>query len=172
MVTFATLEQQKVETLARVEGWSASRLAYRPATGAWSATEVLDHLVRVERGILTAAQHGLRTPHPLGPRDRLGFWFVDRLFRSDRRVRVPASASAVLPDASADVDEVRHRWDATRQDLDRFLAPLSCADLTGGVFRHPVSGWMSVPQILRFFSVHLGHHGVQLARLGAASAGR
>ena len=49
---------------------------------------------------------------------------------------------------------IRRDWDATRRDLVRFLIPLAPGQLTAGVFRHPVAGWMRVPDVLRFFRVH------------------
>lgn len=173
MTTFAVLEQQRTDLLRTVGAWPAADVAFRPTPGAWSAAAVLDHLVRTERGILAAAARGLDAPHPLGVRDRMGTWFLDRLFRSDRRVRIPASAAAGIgPDPEADLVRVTGEWDAARGDLARFLAPLTPSQGRAGVFRHPVGGWMSVSGVLRFFWVHAHHHGFQLARLRAAAARR
>ena len=168
--TFADLERQRGALLADVGGWPAAAVAYRPTADAWTAAEVLDHLVRVERGILAAAAQGLASPQRRGVRDRLGCAFIDRLFRSDRRVRVPASVAAqVAPRPGPDLAAVRADWDAARGDLARFLAALRPGEGRGGVFRHPVAGWMGVPEVLRFFWVHAHHHGFQLARLRAAA---
>lgn len=171
-VALSTLEQQKGEVLAGVATWSPENLVYRPSPTAWSAVEVLDHLVRVEREILAAAQRGIVDLHRRGVRDRVRFALLDWLFRSDRRVRVPTSVPQVLPAPNADLGTVRRDWDTARRDLRGFLAPLTPDQLGAGVFRHPVAGWMSVPEILRFFWVHTHHHGFQLARLRAASGGQ
>ena len=170
-MTFASLEQQKAAALARVDAWSPARLAYRPGPPAWSAVEVLDHVEKVERQILVAVQHGLSQPHRIGVRDRLGFLFLDRLFQSDRRVKVPTSAATVLPDVYVDLVAVRQRWNTTRQDLAHLLTRFPPDSRSLGVFRHPVSGWLSMPQVLRFFSVHLHHHTFQLTHLTNASDG-
>lgn len=133
---------------------------------------MLDHLVRSERGILVAAEQGLAAPHRRGPRDWAGNALVDWVFRSDRRVRVPASVAArVAPAPGADLAAVRADWDAGRRDLARFLAALRPGQGRGGVFRHPVAGWMGVPEVLRFFWVHAHHHTFQLARLRVAGQG-
>ena len=169
MTTFAVLEAQRIEMLADVARWPARLVAFRPRPDAWTAPEVLDHLVRTERGILTAAAAGLRTPHRRRIRDRIGVYLLDWLFRSDRRVRVPESVAAVVsPHAGADLRAVRRDWDDVRRDLSEFLAPLAAPDFSEAVFRHPVAGWMRVPDVLRFFWVHSHHHGFQLARLRAA----
>jgi hypothetical protein len=174
--TFDALERQRAALLSDVGGWPTAAVIYRPASGGWTAAEVLDHLVRVERGILAAAERGLAAPHPRGVRDRVGGAFLDWVFRSDRRVRVPAAVAAqVAPAPGAELATVRADWDAARRDLARFLSGMPAlrpGQRHGGVFRHPVAGWMGVPEVLRFFWVHAHHHGFQLARLRAeAGAG-
>jgi hypothetical protein len=76
-VALSTLEQQKAEILASLAAWPASQLTYRPTPTAWSAVEVLDHVVRVEREILAAALRGVVAPRRLGVRDRVGFVLLD-----------------------------------------------------------------------------------------------
>lgn len=171
MSTVVELEKQKADMLAAIEGWSAERLAYRPAPGEWSTTEMLDHIAKVESGVLAAARRGVQHPHRIGVQDRLGFVFIERIFRSDRRVKVPASAPQVLPETNPDLNTVLMRWRHTRADLTQFVGQLSPAQRRIGIFRHPVSGWMNMPKIITFFSAHILHHGFQLARLRAASEG-
>ena len=171
MMPLKQLEEQKAEILSLLDGWSPARLAYRPAPDAWSAVEVLDHLVRAEIGITAAARRGLQQPHAIGLRDRLGFFFLDRIFRSQRRVKVPSSASAVLPDPTVTLPSVIQRWDDTRHELAELLARVTPDQMQAGVFRHPVSGWMNLPNVLSFFSVHLTHHRFQLQRLSTESEG-
>ncbi len=171
VTTISELEQQKTQMLDTLRDWSPARLAYRPAANAWSAVEMLDHIVKVENAITDAARRGLQNPHRIGPRDRLGFLFLDRVFRSNRRVKVPASASLVLPDKDLDLQSVTHRWDASRKELAEFVSGVLPEQMQAGVFRHPVSGWMTVPQILQFFSVHIQHHRFQVDRLRVATEG-
>ncbi len=129
--------------------------------------------MRVERGILAQAERGLAAPHPRGLRDRLGCALLDRVCRSDRRVRMPASVAArVAPAPAADLAAVVAEWDAARRDLAGFVARVPALrpdQQRGGVFRHPVAGWMGVPEVLRFFWAHAYHHAFQLARLRAAA---
>ena len=171
MTTFDHLEKQKSQTLALLADWSPARLAYRPTADAWSAIQVIDHIVRAESAMVAAARRGLQKPHRIGVRDRLGYLFVYSLFRSARRVKVPGSVAQVLPDANVDFASVRLRWNDAREDLARLLSQVTPDQLRAGVFRHPVIGWMSVPRILGFFAVHIHHHAFQLARIRAASEG-
>ena len=168
--TFAELERQKAETLRSVEEWPADRLRFRPVPESWSIAEILDHVVKVEQGIFAEVRRGLLAPHRIGLRDRVGVLFIQRLFRSNRRVRVPFSARHILPEAEPDVAAVLARWDVSRKELAELLDHLPLAAMRYGVFRHPVAGWMRVPQVLDFFAVHLHHHGFQMQRLRGALA--
>lgn len=165
----AQLEAQKRKLLSQIEGWSPARLRYRPSPGAWSAAEVFDHLVKTEEEILAAAKQGLTAPHRIGIRDRLGTLFIQKVFQTDRKVKVPASAPQVLPDKSASLESVLGRWQSTRSDFAEFQDRLSSDQARSGLFRHPVCGWMGVSEIRAFFFVHMVHHGFQISRLSSSS---
>ena len=157
------LEAQKDAILAEVSGWPAELQTWRPAEG-WTALQVLDHLVRTEAGISAVARVRLAMPQRITVRDRVGFVFVERVFRSRRRVKVPDSvANVITPGEGLELGEIATRWKEARENL----ADLVCeADgCRGGLFRHPIGGWMSFEQVLRFFSVHILHHEYQLERI-------
>ena len=158
------LEQQKGMVLATVQGWPAELLAARPADGGWTGLEVLDHLVRTESGICGVVARGLATPQRISLRDRVGFLFVERVFLSRRRVKVPASVEEfILPGEGLELEEIAARWERARIALARVAC--EAEGCRGGVFRHPVSGWMNFEQVLRLFSAHLVHHEYQLERI-------
>ena len=167
--TLAELERQKAAVLTGVEGWSPTRLHFRPAGNTWSTSQVLDHLVRVEASIVAATHGGLRAPHRIGVRDRLGTVFLTRIFRSDRRVKVPPSAPQILPEDQPDLDAIRQHWAEVRRDLVGLIEQASPYSARAGVFRHPVAGWMSLSGVLDFLAVHVLHHGFQLERLRSTS---
>ena len=170
--SFARLERQKADILARVADWPADRLASRPVAKEWSAAEVIDHLMKVEHGILAAVRRGVHAPHPVRVADRLRSFLIYLLFRTPYKVRVPRSAPEVLPDQHVVLDAAVTRWNATRIDLLALLYEVDAGALRAGVFRHPVSGWMTLPQVLRFFSAHMHHHMFQLDRLAVRSLNR
>ncbi len=165
MIDAMQLESQKRLLLSRVDGWTATRLSYSPSPGAWSVLQVLDHLVRTEEEILALAKQGVSAPHRIGLRDRLGSLFITKLFQTDRRVKIPPSAFQVLPEQDPPLAHVLERWQVTRHDFYRFQTQLSREQAAGGLFRHPVCGWMGLPQIAQFFHVHMVHHGFQIGRL-------
>jgi hypothetical protein len=162
------LEEQKSAVLAEVGAWPAELREWRPADGGWSALEVLDHLVRTEAGICALVAGRLADPQRLTVRDRVGFVFVERVFRSRLRVKVPESVKEIIvPGEGLELEGIAVRWDAARVDLARVTR--EAEGCRGGVFRHPVSGWMSFEHVLRFLSVHMVHHEYQLERIRSAA---
>ena len=158
------LEEQKGAVLETVRSWPTELQVWRPADGGWNALEVLDHLVRTESGICGVVARGLGTPQRMSVRDGVGFLFVERVFLSRRRVKVPAAAEEfILPGEGLALEEIAARWDQARLDLRRVAR--EAEGCRGGVFRHPVSGWMNFEQVLRFFSAHIVHHEFQLVRI-------
>jgi uncharacterized damage-inducible protein DinB len=160
------LEEQKADLLSQIDRWPLEKLNHRPTSADWSVLEMLDHLVKTESAILSAARTGLANPHRIGIDDKLRTAFLQKVFASDRKVKVPASAGVVLPGSALQLEEIRQRWNDSREELKSFVSQADCKLLSEGIFRHPVGGWMGMRQILEFFSVHLIHHGYQLNRLG------
>ena len=161
------LEEQKRAILAEVGRWPLELQVARQVAGEWGALQVLDHLVRTEVGITTAAKEQLSKPQRIRVRDRAGFLFVERIFQSRCRVQMPRSVAQVItPGEELELGDIAARWDRARVQL----AALVCEakGCRGGVFRHPVGGWMNFEQVLRFFSVHMVHHGYQLERIREA----
>ncbi|MBV9443157.1 MAG: DinB family protein, partial [Acidobacteriaceae bacterium] len=65
---FEKLECQKQALLERLASWPPETIQYRPAKAAWSAIHVIDHLARVENGLIAS----LRANLPQGSRLTLG----------------------------------------------------------------------------------------------------
>jgi hypothetical protein len=165
---FDSLETNRTRVLAQLAEWPAVGLNFRPAPGAWSAPEVLDHIVRSEIGITAVMRRGLRSPHAIGEEDRSKLETLYEALRSDRYFQVPAGAEAAHPDPRTTLTEVTSRWQRSRTDLRSFLERLTAADLGCGLFCHPSAGWMTCGDVLEHFSAHLYHHEFQLARLRSA----
>lgn len=163
--TLATLADEKANFISLIESWPSEKLTYRPSSAEWCALEVLDHIVNTETAIMSAAQAGLGKPHRIGFTDRLRTAFLQKVFASDRKVKVPSRASQVLPGPDLELKVILGRWAQSRAQADSFVAITNAKLQNQGIFKHPVGGWMGIQQILDFFSVHLVHHRYQLERI-------
>lgn len=166
---YEDLQSQRNEMISALKGWDPERVTRRPAPESWSAVEVLDHLAKSEHGILNQVHKGLKDPHPFGiaarVASRVRVTALERALRSSHRFPVPPGAGKSRPDSAVTLPYVEERWEQTRVELRHTLESLRPVDLEGGVFCHPVAGWMTVPDVLRNFSAHLHHHTFQLARI-------
>ena len=165
---FESLEADRTRVLAQLAEWPAGCINFRPAPGAWSAPEVLDHIVRAETGIAAVMRRGLGNPHAFGEEDRSKVETLYQALRSDQFFQVPAGAATAHPDPLTTLQEVASRWQQSRTALRSFLESLTSADLDHGLFCHPFAGWMTCGEVLEHFSTHLYHHEFQLARLRSA----
>ena len=159
------LQSQKDELLLDLDSWPSESIGQAPSTAEWSAIEVLDHLVRTEVEILAIARKGLLKPRQIGVINALRTRVLQAILRSHRKVKVPAKATAVLPGSHLELPAIVQRWNDSRRELSDMLKLVAAEKLSQGIFRHPVAGWMGMPEILEFFSAHIVHHNYQLARL-------
>lgn len=177
---FEILEQQKRAVLSTAAGLSAAQLCFRPSPAEWCALDVLDHLVKVEEAALGAVQEQLPGGARISWKDRAGGVFITMLMLWPIRIKVPAGASMVipdiviadieipsapLPDTTALLSDIAATWSGVRERVAVLLGTLQPEQLRVGLFRHPVSGWMSIARGLTFLSAHLRHHEYQLNRL-------
>ncbi len=165
---FDSLERSKAAMLDSLHGWTPEQLAFRPAPGAWSAAEILDHIARTEQGILMVVRGNLEAPKPLGKKDRLSSFVVRCIMRSPLKVKVPAEATAIVPSETADPDEAIAAWEKVRTRWCKLVMAATPSQIEGGVFSHPRGGWMSLADTLLFLRLHHEHHLSQLARLQKA----
>ena len=168
---FERLERQKRVVLSDLSRWSESAIRYRPEPAAWAALDVVDHLVKVEKASLEGINNQLPNGVPVTLKNRIGGLLVISVMKSPMRIKVPASVSMVLPQSPTDQAEIARHWDEVRAEMGDLLRSLQPSQLRCGVFQHPVSGWMTMPQAMAFLSAHLRHHGYQLRRLKNATRG-
>lgn len=169
--SLARLEEQKAKVAGDLQGWCEAALQLRPEPGSWSALDVVDHLSRVESGVLGAMRSGIGSARRVTWKESAGAIAVRLVMYSPMRVAVPKGAEVALPDPVPDLAGNLERWDGVRRELTALCDSVSLEQNQCGVFRHPVSGWLTVPQTLGFLSSHLRHHEYQLRRLRQVTAG-
>jgi len=158
------LDDRRRGLLASLEPLGPEVLQARPAAGAWSMVEVIEHLVVAEQVIL----HGLPDPaslveRPRSLRQRCTYSLVVLILRFGIPVKVPSRR--MLPTGSVPLAELRDRWDATFRWLCAYAEGLPPDGGDPAVFTHPVSGPITLRQALRLDGLHLEGHARQLRRL-------
>ena len=158
----------RANVLATVRALDPVQLRHVPAPGSWSIAQVVEHLTLAEE--LTAK--GLRNPRPVERRgSRLAASLRLRILRlvfGKPFVRVGVPSRALLPEGSASLDALERRWLEAAADIEAFLRDLPAERQQERLFRHPVTGWLTLGQMLEFHLAHIGHHARQIARIRRA----
>ena len=163
---WARLVRGKAEVLELVGRRSAEVRERRPPMGGWSLVDVVEHLVLVEQGLNSALA---KAPNPARPRvvrwDQ-GFRFLVMRVVLKVGVRVKAPVVEVLPTRELPWHALLSRWEEHRRGLEEWLLSADPAILGDARFKHPIVGWLTVPQALTFAADHLEHHLAQIGRIG------
>ena len=151
LVTATQLKQATLERLAAMP-ISARDVVSPPIS--WSASEIVEHLIRVEECVAGAWKDRLLSvPNPkAGFKSALLSRIVGFSF-SNTGLRVP-TVSELEPTGGMVINELLIRWDAARKRL--------CSELPddehAAWILHPVFGPLSSSQMGRMISSHLEHH--------------
>ena len=164
---FRALENSKAAMLDQLRAVPAARLSEHPIPGKWSAAQLLDHIARVEGGILQVVKQKVAEAHreQVKMHDRVGSLIVRNVMRSPLRFRVPTEVAVVNPAENANATEALAEWERIRTDWQHFLEHVRASELKGGVFAHPKGGWFTLPETVLFLRLHHDHHRAQLSRL-------
>jgi uncharacterized damage-inducible protein DinB len=160
------IQRRRRELMAEADSLSAEQLTFRPAPNAWSALDVVEHLVKVEEAIAYHAK-------PRSPRGRLEtaqtkakLGILRLLFAVGCRVRVPIQA--ILPLGGVTLTDLARRWEAAQALLGERLEQFGDEELSHPMMRHPIIGRLTPPESLRFIYWHEGHHRRQIGRIRRA----
>ncbi len=168
--SFESLETAKQRLVAELETWGNARLRFQPNLKSWSTLDVVDHLVKVEDAFLQEVDEALPGSRKVNLRERFGALAVICVMRSPLRIQTPPSAAQVLPQGLTTWAETRENWGKVRERLRLLLDQIRPERHQLALFRHPVSGWMTIRRGLGFLDAHLRHHQYQLERLKRATS--
>jgi hypothetical protein len=161
---FRSIDRQRAALLAEVTALTADQRTWRSAPDAWSAVDVIEHLVLAEQVVLGDLETAATRPDaPRQLRHRVRAVIVWVVLRFGIRVSIPAEA--MRPVGTTSFETLQVMWDAQHRALRTFVEGLDAAGVQRHVFRHPISGPLSVVQALRLLSAHLTTHQRQLRRL-------
>jgi DinB family protein len=166
---FVKCEQLKGAMLAEVSAWSAERQNFRATPESWSAVCVLDHLVKVDRGVLDNIRHHLPAGRPVRFKNVSRGAMVFVALALPTRVGIPTGAGPIGPEENAQLPVVTAQWNEVRSEISELLNSLQPEQFRTGLFRHPLSGWMNLHRTMQFLYIHMFHHKYQLARIRRAS---
>lgn len=165
------LDLDRAAFLAAYDALAPEQRDFRPDSGGWTADEVVQHVVRVETGVLhiVAAQAVAGDDRrAVGEPNEAALAAVEAFMRSDGRTLMPAAAEARIAPTDPPGPEWRERLGEFAEAWREAEAQMP-AGLDGvALVEHPRAGGLTATGAVRFLASHLDHHTRQFARLRAA----
>lgn len=168
IVAWGRLERSKAVMLQRVGEWSRTDREWHPSESSWSLADVVEHCVLVESGIRTALA---KEPSPDKPRKfKNAAWLRWGVMRGVLLlgIKYRAPVDVILPRGDLGWEEMLSRWEGERVKLKEWLERSDSKIHPDPRFRHPLAGWLTVPQTVTFVADHLDHHLRQVGRIERA----
>ncbi len=162
---FAELTEKRAQLFAELEQYQPNQLAFKSSPEKWSMLQVVNHLLISEQQIYQylCKKNQAKTLDPAGSTAAARSFFLNAFLKSPLRVSAPRQLP--LPESPPALAEMRKDWDATRQDMEIFLAKLPAERLQKIIFRHPFAGRFNIAQTLKFMINHISHHIRQVRRI-------
>lgn len=169
--TLDLLAAEHAAVAALLDDLSPEARTWRPAPDTWSATDVLEHLVKTERGMAMVLAMQIAAGddrRDVGSPSPEAFAGLSGFLRSDRTTRVPDAVAQFVTPSGADYDALRAEWDALLGLWREALGSLPTELHDVGLVKHPVAGALTARGASHFAADHAHHHARQLRRLRGA----
>lgn len=163
---FAQLEQQKNNLLNELSSLSVEKLNSAPA-GKWSITQIVAHLITVERLSIQYMQkkiQGIEQAGDAGIVEELKLIVLIISQRLPLRFKAPKMVKESTPTLST-LPELTAQWDSVRSDLKQLLEKIPDHLVKRKIYKHVFAGKLNSRQALIFFREHFIHHLPQIQRL-------
>lgn len=161
------LDRQLDKLLAELAPFSEAQLNQQPRPGAWSALQVMHHLLLAEQLSMAYVKKKLSYNPALKNAGLAGAWRKFLLWTfvyAPFKFKAPANVSdEKLPDHST-LQETAELWKKNRRELREYLGSLPESLFNKSIYRHPFAGLLSLSDMLLFFEWHCIRHQKQIRR--------
>ena len=152
-----TLETKLTTFLEDLDELPEAALTARPAPDRWTLLQVAQHLLISFRHVLAGlpSQDQL-VEKPQSLKNRISFLVVLAVLRLG--IKVPVPADEMKPDGNTTVADLRRDWDTIVTWLRELISELTTNQFQKAYFSHPISGPLTVEQVLTLASYHFDSH--------------
>lgn len=144
-----------------VKGLNPRQTTFKPSAESWCIAEILEHLAKVDRVLVTRIGKMLTELEEAAPRGGAcaGFtpFSLDSLLEHARGEKFKSPEPA-LPDSGLPIHESLAKLQSSRADLLSMQPRIEARDLSQVTFPHFVFGQLNIYQWLAFIGVHETRH--------------
>lgn len=166
---FALLDHERANLIVQFERVPPARRAERPVKGAWSATEIAEHVARVEADVAKMIVKGGEMPRTATTEELAAALMTPRRIAAvrDRSTKVEAPQRA-HPTGTLSADAVLEQLRASRVAMLGAFRGADAAVLDGITFPHPFLGPLTLRAWVELVAHHDARHAQQMAEVVTA----
>ncbi|HZV69950.1 MAG TPA: DinB family protein [Saprospiraceae bacterium] len=167
MTQLQRMDHQKKELMSLIRSISTESYLRQPDPYTWSAAQIATHLYLSEKLSLAYLRKKLSYPDSLLPYNVKSWWslhLVNFVLWSPIKVKAPAPINMWKESEILFPDDLDVKWNAVREEMTALIAESMPQFKSHLVYNHPLSGRMTMRQMLIFFNHHIAHHIRQIHR--------
>lgn len=162
-----SLDQKLVALLHDLKNYSDAKLNEQPKEGAWSILQIMQHLMKAEAGSVAYVQKKLSFEPSLeaaGVKSSFNSIMLGIALSSPFKVKAPDQISGEHLLTDLTFWDVAKQWKQQRDELVIYLESLPEDLYSKDVYKHPMTGKMTLASMLSFFNTHVDRHTKQIKK--------
>ncbi|MFK7983543.1 MAG: DinB family protein [Saprospiraceae bacterium] len=161
------LDQKLTLLLRDLKTYTDAKLNEQPSDSEWSVLQIMQHLMKAEAGSVSYVQKKLSYEPELANANVLSSFrsvYLNMALTSPFKIKAPAQISGDALSTNLTFWEVAKQWKGQRNELNTYLESLPEDYFIKDLYKHPLSGKMTLSSMLSFFNKHVDRHTRQIKR--------
>ena len=161
------LDQKLTLLLRDLKTYTDAKLNEQPSDSEWSVLQIMQHLMKAESGAVSYVKKKLSYEPELANAGVLSSFrsvFLNMALTSPFKIKAPEQISGTALSTDLTFWEVAKQWKVQRSELKTYLESLPEDYFTKDLYKHPLSGKMTLSSMLSFFNKHVDRHTRQIKR--------
>ncbi len=154
----------KTKFIQRLERMTPSQLIFQSDENEWSPLLVLDHIIVSENKVILRLQENSdqQKTEKVGIKSRLANAALAQFYKSGKKVKMPIKG---LEPSGNNLEHLKQTSNHNNESMHTMIQGFPEHKLRSSVFKHPVSGHMTMQHTIEFLENHILHHVHQLNRI-------
>lgn len=161
------LDRKLTLLLRDLKLYSDAKLNEQPSPSEWSVLQIMQHLMQAESGAVGYVKKKLSHEPALVNANVMSSFrslFLNMALTSPIKIKAPDQIGGETLLTNLTFWEVAKQWKVQRNELEMYLESLPEDYFTKDLYKHPLSGKMTLSNMLSFFNKHVNRHTRQIKR--------